>query len=67
LIDHLDSGDFSLLEKGRLMNLRKLYPYIPITLNDILMHFSMSADVYYEFVEELISDLNRYLYSTFEQ
>ena len=65
LIDHLEQCDFSILKKGRLMNLQKLYPYIPTSLNDILMHFSIGSDVYYEHADELIEDLNRYLYSTF--
>jgi len=36
-----------------------MYPYIPNALNDILMHFSRSANVYYDFVEEIIQDLNK--------
>jgi hypothetical protein len=66
LINRLEPGDFSLLDKWRLMNLRKFYPYIPKMLNDILMHFSRDADVYYESVEEIVEDLNRCLYSIFE-
>ena len=42
-----------------------MYPDIPSTLNDILMHFSRGANVYYEFVEEIIEDLNRCLYAVF--
>jgi serine/threonine protein kinase len=57
--------DFSILFKWRLMNLRKIYPYIPKALNDILMHFSKDAEVYYEFADEMIEDLNRNLYSVF--
>jgi hypothetical protein len=63
LIDRLEPGDFCVLAKRRLINLRKLYPFIPIMLNDILMHFSNGADVYYETVDEIIEDLNRCLYS----
>jgi serine/threonine protein kinase len=66
LIDRIHPDDFSLLEKNRFINLRKLYPIIPKMLNDILMHFSQGAHVYYEFVEELIEDLNRCRYSIFE-
>jgi hypothetical protein len=36
-------------------------------LNDILMHFSQGAHVYYELAEELIEDLNRCLYSIFDR
>ena len=66
LIDRIGPEDFSLLNKWRFINLRKLYPIIPKMLNDILMHFSQGADVYYELVDELIEDLNRCLYSIFE-
>lgn len=63
LIDRLEPGDFSILDKWRFFNLRKLYPYIPVMLNDILMHFSKNADVYYEYIQEIIEDLNRCLYT----
>jgi hypothetical protein len=66
LIDRLNSDDFSLLKKFRLINLQKIYPYIPKMLNDILMHFSTASEVYYESVEEMIEDLNRCLYAVFE-
>jgi hypothetical protein len=61
LIHGLERGDFSLLDKWRFINLRKLYPYIPQMLNDILMHFSIDSEVYYEYVEEIIEDLNGYI------
>ncbi|MFZ7112349.1 MAG: protein kinase [Desulfatiglandales bacterium] len=66
LKDRLERDDFSIIHKRRFINLRKLYPYIPKTLNDILMHFSIGANVYYEYVEEMIEDLNRCLYTAFE-
>ena len=66
LKDHLEPGDFSIIHKRRFINLCKLYPVIPKPLNDILMHFSRGADIYYEFAEEIIEDLNRCLYSIFE-
>lgn len=66
LIDHVETEDFSLLDKGRFLNLKKLHPVIPSTLNDILMHFSKGTDVYYELAEEIIEDLNRCLYGFFE-
>ncbi len=61
IIDRLDVADFSLLESRRLINLRKLYPQIPHTLNNILMHFSNGADITYESVDEIIEDMNRSL------
>jgi hypothetical protein len=66
LTNRIELNDFSILEKRRFINLRKLYPTIPKMLNDILMHFSQGAHVYYEVVDELLEDLNRCLYSIFE-
>ena len=66
LIDRVRPEDFSILDKWRFINLRKLYPIIPKMLNDLLMHFSQGAHVYYEVVEELIEDLNRCIYSIFD-
>jgi len=66
LIDRIGREDFSLLNKRRFINLRVLYPAIPKILNDILMHFSQGAHVYYEVVDELLEDLNRCLYSIFD-
>ncbi len=61
LADRICLEDFSLLDRRRFMNLRKIYPVIPKSLNNILMHFSLGADVYYEHVDEIIEDLNRTL------
>ena len=61
LADRLKPGDFSILNRWRLMNIRKLYPYVPRMLNDMLMHFSQSSEIYYESVGEVTEDLNRCL------
>jgi len=66
LIDRVEPGDFSILDKWRFINLRNFYPLIPKTLNDVIMHFSQGANVYYENVEEIIEDLNRCIYSIFD-
>ena len=57
LLDRLDTNDFSILDKTRFMNLKKLYPYIPDTLNNILMHFSKGTQIFYENTDELLDDL----------
>jgi tRNA A-37 threonylcarbamoyl transferase component Bud32 len=49
--------DFSLFFPNRLMNLRKLFPYIPESLSYVLMHFSQAAEVFYETAGELLADL----------
>ena len=63
LFDRLEPGDFSLLDKWRFVNLRKFYPYIPPMLNDILMHFSQQAEVYFETVAEITDAVSGYLQS----
>jgi len=51
------SDDFSLIIRNRLVNLRRLFPYIPKPLNAVLMHFAAGAEVFYESVEEFLDDL----------
>jgi hypothetical protein len=65
LHDNLEERDFSLLDKWRFINLRKLFPYIPKIVNDVLMHFSKRSNVYYETIDELLEDINRCYYSFF--
>lgn len=59
--DRIEPEDVSILERWRFVNLRKLYPYVPPLLNNILMHFSRGAPVYFETVDELIEGLHVYL------
>jgi hypothetical protein len=56
-VDHLQSEDFSILEQNRLVNLQKIYPYIPTRLNNVLLHFSGHTTVFYDSVNEVIHDL----------
>ena len=53
----LEPGDFALLSKNRVVNLQKIYPYIPNSLNNIFLHFSLGTDVFYDTVDELYADL----------
>ncbi|MES9995941.1 serine/threonine protein kinase [Desulfovibrio aminophilus] len=53
----LTGGDMSIVFGNRLVNLRKLYPYIPEDLNRVLLHFSAASEVFYDSVEELAGDL----------
>ena len=53
----LTHDDFSIIFGHRLVNLRKIYPYIPEALNDVLLHFSMGSDVFYDTVDEMLDDL----------
>lgn len=53
----LTADDASAFFVHRIMNLRKLYPWIPEDLNEILMHFSFGTATFYESVEEVLEDL----------
>ncbi|MDY7001114.1 MAG: serine/threonine protein kinase [Thermodesulfobacteriota bacterium] len=57
VLKSLPPEDFSLMFHYRLVNLRKLYSYIPEELNRVLMHFSVGANVFYETVDELLEGL----------
>lgn len=57
LRDRIKPEDFSILHKWRFVDLQKLYPYIPIGMNNILRHFSMGTEIFYESVEEILDDL----------
>ena len=49
--------DLALIAQDRIFNLKKIYPYIPDTLNDILLHFALGTDVMYDSVGEFYDDL----------
>ncbi len=56
-ITSFSSNDFSLLYVNRIANLKKIFPYIPEELNNVLLHFSQGAEVFYESVDEFLADL----------
>jgi hypothetical protein len=53
----LNEEDLNLVFKNRVVNLKKMYPYIPESLNRVLMHFSRGAKWFYENVVQLLDDL----------
>lgn len=53
----LDSSDYSCVYKNEIMNLQKIFPYIPTRLNNVLLHFSRGASLAYEMVQEFLEDL----------
>ena len=57
MLDRLTGDDVNIVFHNRVNNLKKIYPYIPEKLNRVLMHFSLSAPVYYEETRELLEDL----------
>ena len=57
LFDTLWGEDLSISYKNRVANLRKIYPYIPESLNRILLHFSQGARLFYENTAQMLDDL----------
>lgn len=55
--DDIVTTDFSPIFRNRLVNLRRLYPYIPEALNRVLMHFSAGSEVFYDTTGEFLEDL----------
>ncbi len=55
--NRLTEDDVNIVFHYRVTNLKKIYPYIPEQLNNILMHFSAGARVYYNKTQELLDDL----------
>lgn len=53
----LTEDDVNVVFHNRVANLRKIYPYIPERLNRVLMHFSLSAKIFYDHTRELLDDL----------
>ena len=57
LLDRLTGDDVNIVFHNRVNNLKKIYPYISDKLNRVLMHFAVSASVFYEETSELLEDL----------
>ena len=49
--------DFMLFHKNMIADLRKLFPYIPEKLNQILINFSEGSTFFYENISSLIEDI----------
>ena len=59
----LDQDDVNIIFGNRIVNLQKVFPYIPDSLNRILMHFSRGANWFYENTTQLLDDLGEYRHS----
>ena len=57
----LETADASAFYDYRIYNLRKLYPYLPERINDILLRFTVGSDVYYQNLTEVTEDLGNAL------
>lgn len=59
IFDTLWGEDLNISYKNRVANLRKVFPYIPESLNRILLHFSMGANIFYDDTDQMLDDLAR--------
>jgi hypothetical protein len=57
VLSSLTHDDLSLFSGHRVVNLEKIFPYIPECLNFVLLHFAQGAEITYESMLELIGDL----------
>jgi hypothetical protein len=57
LLERLTEADLNIVFRNRVVNLKKIYPYIPTSLNQILLHFSRGTHWFYEHTGQLINDL----------
>lgn len=61
LAARLREEDLNIVFRNRVVNLRKIYPYIPESLNQVLLHFSVGAKMFYENTGQLLEDLGEFL------
>ena len=57
----LYESDLNLIVKGRIMNLKKIYPYISERLNKILLYASIGRDDFYDSTGQIAHDLQEVL------
>jgi len=57
IFDTLWGEDLNISYKNRVANLKKVYPYIPESLNLILLHFSYGAKIFYDTTDQMLNDL----------
>ena len=57
----LREEDVNIVFNNRVVNLKKIYPYIPEGLNQVLIHFSKGANWFYENTTQLLEDLREFM------
>lgn len=57
VFSRLSEDDLNIIFQHRVVNLRKVFPYVPERLNLMLMHFSTSAETFYERTAHFLEDL----------
>ncbi len=58
-LNTLTEEDLNIVFHHRVVNLKKIYPYIPDSLNRVLMHFSRGANRFYDHTSQLLDDLGQ--------
>ena len=61
ILSTLNTGDYSIVIGNRVVNVQKIYSYIPSSLNNVLMHFASSTSIFYASVDELLVDMRKCL------
>jgi hypothetical protein len=57
LCARLCAEDLNISFCNRVANLRAIYPYVPASLNAVLLHFSAGANLFYDAAGQLLEDL----------
>jgi serine/threonine protein kinase len=57
LAGRLSDEDASVFFPHRVMNLRKVFPYVPARLNEVLLRFSAGVRVFYDKISQVVDDL----------
>ena len=60
-LGRLEEGDLNMIFRPRVNNLKKIYSYVPDSLNNILLHFSRGANWFYETTDQLAEDLGEFM------
>lgn len=60
VLDILTNDDLNMVFNNRVTNLKKVFPYIPDSLNRILMYFSVGTNVFYENTQQLLDDIGEF-------
>ncbi len=56
-LDRLATCDMNIIFNNRVINLQKVYPYVPDELNHVLLHFSVTANIFYDNTDQFLHDL----------
>ena len=59
-LETIEEKDLNIVFNHRVANLKKIHPYIPESLNRVLLHFSKGANWFYENTTQLLDDLSEF-------